>query len=217
MNSKIQNLSLIVATAVIISVLGAGSAVAGKLITGKNIKNSSITSSDIKNNSLQGSDIKNGSVRNADLHADAKAALQGPKGDTGDHGPLASAQNPNNATTDSTTMVDANNLVTTIDVPTGATKLLVDFSAECSITHATESRVLYAQIVVDGNVTTVGNQALCRNIDSDPAYQLYVGASMQRVVEVAPGSHEVKVQFRASGADATARLDEGVLTVQTGR
>ena len=216
-NRLTKNAGLIAVIAVVVSAVGGGTAVAGKLITGKNIKNSSITSGDIRNNSLTSSDIKNGSVRSADLHSDAKATLQGPKGDQGDHGPLASAQNENNSMTESTTFIDVNNMTTTVEVPAGATKLLVNYSAECSITHATDSRIVYARITVDGVETPVASQALCRNLDNDPTYQLYVGASMQRVVDVAPGTHEVKVQFRASGADATARLDESVLSVLTGR
>lgn len=222
MNNKInhrlsRNVALIAVVAAALSILGGSSAIAGKLITGKQIKNSTITSGDVRNATLTGSDVKNGSIRKIDLHDDAKAALKGATGETGDHGPMATAQNPNNSMTDSTTMVDVNNMATSIAVPSGATKILVDFSAECSITHASEGRTLYAQVVVDGAVTPVGNQALCRNLPSDPDVQLYVGASMQRVIDVAPGTHEVKVQFRASGADATARLDEAVLSVQTGR
>lgn len=220
MSHAVRNLTsktaLIAVIALVVCAVGGGTAVAGKLITGKNVKNSSLTGADIKSSSITSSDIKNGSVGTNDLSSAAKSTIKGEKGDPGTHGPLAYAQYENNTQTDSTSFVPVTNMVTQVNVPANASKVLIDFSAECSITHASAKRTMYVQILVDGVATTVGSQAFCSNVPGSPDDQLYMGSSMQRVQEVTPGVHTVEVQFRASGADATAKLDETTLSVQTG-
>ena len=53
--------------AVVLSVFGTGTAVAGSLITSARIKNNTIKSIDVRDNSLQGADVLDGSISQADL------------------------------------------------------------------------------------------------------------------------------------------------------
>ena len=64
-----------------LAVAGAGTATAAKLITGKQIKNKSLT----------GKDIRPASLGPGVLNAQAKAALQGPKGEPGTDGATGAA------------------------------------------------------------------------------------------------------------------------------
>lgn len=210
-NSNIaRTVTGIIVAALAIAVFSGGSAVAGKLLTGKNIKNSS----------LSGADIKNGSVSTNDLSGPAKAAMtgaKGDKGDAGDSGLVAYASSAAVQLNESDLWEDLNNGFVDVNVPAGATKLLIDFAAECSVTHPSQYVRNYVRVRVDGITTSApADSAFCSN-DDDTDHDKYVGASIKRVVNVTPGAHTVQVQFRADSADGIARIDDPVLTVQTGK
>lgn len=206
--SKIsRNLASIVVVALAIAMFGGGSAVAGKLLTGKNIKNSSLT----------GADIKNGSIGTKDLNTAAKSAMTGAKGDPGDSGLIAFHQSAAVQLAEQNTFENLTNGVVDVNVPAGQSTLLIQFSAECSITHASNYVHNYVRVLVDGVQTPgLGESALCSN-ETTKDHDQYVGAQIQRVATVAPGAHTVQVQFRADDNDAVARIDDPVLTVQTGK
>lgn len=197
----------IIVAACAFAMLTGGSAVAGKLLTGKNIKNSSLT----------GADIKNGSVSTKDLSGPAKAAMTGAKGDPGDSGLIAFRSSAAVQLAEQVTFEDLTNGSVDVNVPAGQSTLLIQFSAECSITHASNYVHNYVRVLIDGVATSgPGESALCSN-ESDMDHDQYVGASIQRVATVTPGPHTVQVQFRADDDDAVARIDDPVLTVQTGK
>jgi hypothetical protein len=62
-----STLGTVIAGALVISVVGAGGAVAGGLITSKQIKNNTIKSIDVRNGSLTGTDVADGSLTGADI------------------------------------------------------------------------------------------------------------------------------------------------------
>lgn len=207
-NNKIARLvTTIVVAALAIAMFSGGSAVAGKLLTGKNIKNSSLT----------GADIKNGSVGTNDLTGPAKAAMTGAKGDPGDSGLIAFNSSSTAQLVEDDVFTNLTNGSVDVNVPAGQSTLLIQFSAECSVTHPSQYVRNYVRVRVDGVTTSApSDSAFCSNTD-DTDHDAYVGASIQRVVNVAPGAHTVQVQFRPDSADGVARIDDSVLTVQTGK
>ncbi|MFY9487435.1 MAG: hypothetical protein WAP35_01900 [Solirubrobacterales bacterium] len=217
-NIKNSGLILVVAFA-LLSVAG-GTAVAGKLITGKSVQNSSLTGADIKRSSLTGSDLKNGTVGPSDLSDSAKTTLVGPTGPTGatgapgSHAPMATSYSGSLNTALSTSFDTIAGGSVSIDSPAGTTKLLATFSAECSVVDPAAYRTHYVRFLVDG-VVTGATGTLCSNtIDFDQ--QLWTGASIQRVFDVAPGPHTVEVQHAVSNGAATGYLDDKTLSVITG-
>lgn len=202
-----KNSGLLAIVVVAMMVVGGGSAIAGSMITGKQVKNSSLTGADIKNKSLSVSDLSQKS-RDA-LKGNVGPA--GPQGQTGSQGPMVErfASAVSESTSTSTSPVFEN---VQIDVPAGSTKLLIHFNAECAVADPGDYRNQHVRISVDGSIAN-GNSALaCSNtIDYDEFR--YSSISIQRWVEVTPGTHTVEVSHWVSNASATGRLDDKSLTV----
>ena len=57
----------VTAGAVVLTLFGTGTAVAGSLITSARIKDGTVRSIDVRNGSLRGADVRNGSLGNADV------------------------------------------------------------------------------------------------------------------------------------------------------
>lgn len=207
-----KQVALIALVALAVVALGGGSAVAGKLLTGKDIKNSSLT----------GKDIKNGSISSSDLSSKTKQALAGQKGATGATGapgssaPIAFRSSAAAQLNENYSYANLTEGGLDVDVPTGSSKLLVQFAAECSVTHPSQYARVFVRVMIDGMPTAApAESAFCSN-ESDFNHDHYVGASILRVVNVAPGPHHVQIQFTPDDADAVARIDDPVLSVQVG-
>lgn len=198
-----RNSALVAVVATAMLVVRGGSAVAGHMITGKQVKNHSLT----------GVDIKNKSINAGDLTDKARASLKGnvgPAGPAGPQGPMVERFDGISSVTSSTTASPVFENVE-INVPAGASKLLVTFSAECAVTDNAAYRSQYVQLLVDGMVAD--NQAtFCANT-SDYNAARWVSASTQRTVYVTPGVHTVSVNHAVSSGSANGYLDDKSLTV----
>lgn len=201
-----KNTSLLAVIVAAMMVVGGGSAVAGSMITGKQVKNSSLTGADIKNKSLSVSDLSQKS-------RDALKGNVGPTGatgQTGSQGPMVerftSAASESTSTLAAPVFSDVE-----INVPEGSTKLLINFNAECSIADPADYRTQYVHVRVDGNIVQ-NSAAVCSNtIDYDEFRPTSV--SVQRWINVAPGTHSVTVNHWVSNSAATGRLIDKTLTV----
>lgn len=212
-------------------------ATAAKLITGKQIKNSSVTGADIKNSSLRGADVKDGSIAGADLQDGGVAGTDVQDGSlTGtdiQDGSIAGADlqagavppPPISVATSTAAFAapglafgDVTGMGLTHTVPAGGNKIVVTFSAECTISHTAASQYLSVRVLVDGVEAEpaggVGNQ-FCTVDGAGPGDTQPVDASIQRVASVSPGAHTVQVQA-AEIIVGTGLLDDMALTVMSG-
>jgi len=208
----IKNSGLLAIVVAAMMVVGGGSAIAGSMITGKQVKNSSLTGKDIKNKSITVSDISTKS--RAALKGNAGPAgpqgVQGVQGQTGSQGPMVErfVSGESESTSTSPAPVFEN---VEINVPQGSTKLLIHFNAECSVADPAAYRTHYVSIRVDGNQVN-NSAALCSNtIDYDVAR--ISSTSVQRFINVAPGTHTVEVTHWVSNASAVGSLYDKTLTV----
>jgi hypothetical protein len=211
-HNQVKNSGLIVVVAIALCAVGGGSAVAGSMITGKSVQNSSLT----------GLDIKNKSINKGDLSASALEGIKGDKGDagatgatgsTGSHGPMLNAFNSATSVSSST---GATSVFTgeDITVPEGASKVLITFSAECAVVDPAAYRNQYVSVRVDG-VQIQNSATACSNtIDYNTAR--YSSVSVQRWLDVTPGTHSISVYHWVSNNAATGYLDDKVLTAVTG-
>lgn len=201
-----KNTSLLAVIVAAMMVVGGGSAVAGSLITGKQVKNSSLTGADIKNKSLSVSDL---SQKSRDA-LKGNVGATGATGQTGSQGPMverySSAVSEVSTTAQTPVFQDVE-----INVPPSATKLLIHFNAECSISDPAAYRTQYVHIRVDGEIVQ-NSAAACSNTSDYVAYRP-TSASVQRWINVAPGTHSVTVNHWVSNAAATGRLIDKTLTV----
>jgi hypothetical protein len=211
-HNQVKNSGLIVVVAIALCAIGGGSAVAGNMITGKTVQN----------NSLTGVDIKNKSINKGDLSASALAGIKGDKGDTGatgatgatgSHGPMLTAFNSLTSVSTST----AYEGVFTgqeITVPEGASKVLITFNAECAVADPAAYRNQYISVRVDGvqiqNIATACSNTMDYNVAR------FSSISVQRWVDVTPGTHSISVYHAVSNNAATGYLDDKTLTVVTG-
>lgn len=204
-----KNSGLLAIVVVAMMVVGGGSAIAGSMITGKQIKNSTITSKDIKNKSLSVSDLSTKS-RNALKGNVGPAGPQGVQGQTGSQGPMVERFVGGESESTSTNPAPVFENVE-INVPQGSTKLLIHFNAECSVADPGAYRTQYVSIRVDGDQVN-NSAALCSNtIDYDEPR--VSSTSVQRWINVAPGTHSVTVTHWVSNASAVGSLFDKSLTV----
>ncbi|MGH2957984.1 MAG: hypothetical protein ACRDKE_00145 [Solirubrobacterales bacterium] len=201
-----KNSGLVAIIVAAIMVVGGGSAVAGSMITGKQIKNSTITGKDIKNKSLSVSDISQKS-RDA-LKGNVGPA--GPTGQTGSQGPMVerftSAESESTSTSQTPVFENVE-----INVPQGATKLLIHFNAECAVADPGAYRTQYVGVRVDGDV--VQNSAAACSNTSDYDEMRPSSVSVQRWINVAPGTHSVTINQWVSNNSAVGTLVDKTLTV----
>ena len=207
--NTIKNSGLLAIVVVAMMVVGGGSAIAGSMITGKQVKNSSLTGKDIKNKSITVSDISTKS--RASLKGNVgPAGPAGPQGQTGSQGPMAERFSSVESESTSTSPEPVFENVE-IAVPQGSSKLLIHFNAECAVADAGAYRTQYVNVVVDGNVIQ-NSAAACSNGPDFDEFR-YSSVSVQRWVDVAPGTHSVTVNHWVSNASATGDLDDKTLTV----
>lgn len=215
-NNTIKNSGLVAVIAAVVMVVGGGSAVAGQLITSKQVKNNSLTGADIRTGSVTGSDIKNKSVNASDLTDSARNSLKGNAGPQGvpGHGTIASFSNDNQQQTNGTSWHEAvpGQQVT---VPAGASKVLVAFNAECGITDSDGiHRALYIVVRVNGEI--VGNQNRMCNNAADLDDLRYATHTVNRVLDLAPGTYSISVDFGVPSANSTGYLDTKLFTATVG-
>jgi hypothetical protein len=204
--NTIKNSGLLAIVVVALMVVGGGSAIAGSMITGKQVKNSSLTGADIKNKSLSVSDL---SQKSRDS-LKGNVGPAGPQGQTGSQGPMAErfSSVESESTSTSASPVFENVEIT---VPQGATKLLINFNAECAVADPGAYRTQYVNVVVDGDQVQ-NSAAACSNTPDFDEFR-YSSISVQRWINVAPGTHSVSVNHWVSNASATGSLDDQTLTV----
>lgn len=207
--NTIKNSGLLAIVVVAMMVVGGGSAIAGSMITGKQVKNSSLTGGDIKNKSLSVSDLSTKS-RAALKGNQGPAGPQGVQGQTGSQGPMAERFSSVESESTSTSAAPVFENVE-IAVPQGSTKLLIHFNAECAVADPGAYRTQYVNVVVDGDVIQ-NSAAVCSNTPDFDEFR-YSSISVQRWVNVAPGTHSVTVNHWVSNASATGSLDDQTLTV----
>ncbi|MBJ7355633.1 MAG: hypothetical protein JHC98_12480 [Thermoleophilaceae bacterium] len=201
--NTIKNSGLVAVIACAMLVVGGGSAIAGSMITGKQVKNSTLTGVDIKNKSINAGDL-------TDAARNTLKGNVGATGATGSYSPMGSAfssvQSTNGTATPEPVFTDV-----PVNVPTGSSKLLIHFNAECSVTDPAQYATQYVSIRVDG-VQIQNSASICANTpDFDTAR--FSSNSVQRYVDVAPGAHTVSVTHWVSDATATGYLDDKTLTI----
>lgn len=201
-----KNSGLVAVIVAAMMVVGGGSAIAGSMITGKQVKNASLTGADIKNKSLSVSDLSQKS-------RDALKGNVGPagaQGATGAQGPMverySSAESESTTTSPSPVFENVE-----INVPQGASKLLINFNAECAVADPGAYRTQYVNIRVDGDVVQ-NSAALCSNTSDFDEYR-FSSTSVQRWVNVTPGTHSVTVNQWVSNNSAIGSLNDKTLTV----
>lgn len=201
-----QNSGLVAVAVAAMMVVGGGSAVAGSMISGKQVKNSSLTGADIKNKSLSVSDL---SQKSRDA-LKGNVGATGATGQTGSQGPMVERYSSSTSESTSTSAAPVFENVE-INVPQGSTKLLIHFNAECSIADPANYRTQYVHVRVDGNIVQ-NSAAACSNTPDFDEFRP-TSASVQRWINVAPGTHSVTVNHWVSNAAATGRLIDKTLTV----
>lgn len=204
-----KNSGLLAIVVVAMMVVGGGSAVAGSMITGKQIKNSSITGKDIKNKSLSVSDLSTKSRNSLKGNVGPQGA-QGATGATGAQGPMVERFSGSESESTSTTQTPIFDNVE-INVPQGATKLLIHFNAECAVADPGAYRTQYIGVRVDGDV--VQNSAAACSNTSDFDEMRPTSVSVQRWITVTPGTHSVTINQWVSNASAVGTLNDKTLTV----
>lgn len=201
-----KNSGLLAIVVVAMMVVGGGSAIAGSMITGKQVKNSSLTGGDIKNKSLSVSDLSQKS-RDA-LKGNVGPA--GPQGQTGSQGPMVERYSSTESESTTTNQAPVFDNVE-ITVPQGATKLLIHFNAECAVADPGAYRTQYIGVRVDGDVVQNSAAACSNTIDYDEMRPTSV--SVQRWINVAPGTHSVTINQWVSNNSAVGTLNDKTLTV----
>lgn len=201
-----KNSGLLAIVVVAMMVVGGGSAIAGSMITGKQVKNSSLTGTDIKNKSLTVNDLTQKS-------RDALKGNVGPtgaQGQTGSQGPMVERFSSTESESTSTTQAPVFENVE-ITVPEGASKLLINFNAECAVADPGAYRTHYVNVRVDGDIIQ-NSAAFCSNTSDYDEYR-FASNSVQRWVNVTPGTHSVTVSHWVSNASAIGSLNDKTLTV----
>lgn len=201
--SLVKNGTLLAIVAGALMIVGGGTAVAGHLITGKQVKNSSLTGVDIKNKSINAGDL-------TDKARDALKGNVGATGATGSYAPMGSAYSASLSSSGSTTEEPVFTNVP-VNVPTGSSKLLINFNAECSVTDPANYATQYITVTVDG--VQVQNDAIVCSNHSDFVSARAISTSVQRFVDVAPGAHAVSVTHSMNVNSATGYLDDKTLTI----
>jgi hypothetical protein len=201
-----KNSGLVAVVVAAMMVVGGGSAVAGSLITGKQVKNSSLTGADIKNKSLSVSDL---SQKSRDS-LKGNVGPAGPQGQTGSQGPMVERFSSQESESTSTSQAPVFENVE-INVPQGASKLLIHFNAECAVADPGAYRTQYIGVRVDGDV--VQNSAAACSNTSDYDEMRTSSVSVQRWINVTPGTHSVTINQWVSNASAVGTLNDKTLTV----
>ena len=210
-----------------------GTAYAAATINGKNIKKGTITSKQVKDKSLIGRDIKDKSLTGADLKDGSvdSADLKDGGVDSADlkDGSVSAAKlaagtivPPPIGTVTSTTSfsppvglsyADVPGMSINYTAPAGTTKLILTFSAECSVEYTADAQFLAAQIFVNGTAAEPDDSAnqFC-TVDPLDGYAQVATSQFTRVFTAGPGTHAIKVgAMEALLANGT--LDNMTLTV----
>lgn len=210
-----------------------GTAYAAAKINGKNIKKGTITSTqikdksilgkDIKDKTITGADIKDGAVGTADLADQAVDSAKVKDGSLG-AGDLAAGTivPPPIGTVTSTTAfsppvglvyTDVPGMALNYAAPAGTKKLILTFSAECSVDYTADAQFLAAQIFVNGSAAEPDDSAnqFC-TVDPLDNYAQVATSQFTRVFTAGPGTHAIKVgAMEALLSNGT--LDNMTLTV----
>lgn len=174
-------------------------------ITAKQVKDKSLTGTDIKNESLTGADIKNATVGNSDL-TDASVGNSKLADGSVSASKLAAGTviPPPIGTVTSTTAYSPPTSLSYSDIPgmslnytapPGTTKLILTFSAECSVSYTSDAQFLGAQVVVDGVAADPDDAAnqFC-TVDPLDNYAQVTSTSITRTIDAGPGPHAIKAQ-----------------------
>lgn len=192
-------------------------------ITSKQIKDKTLTSTDIKDKTIKGVDVGDGSLTAADLAAGSvDSARIGNGAVTAEKLAAGAVSPPQIGVVSSSTAYspptslnysDIPNMSLTYTAPPGTTKLILTFSAECSVNYTSDAQFLNAQVVVDGTVATPSDAAnqFC-TVDPLDNYSQIASQSITRVIDAGPGTHSIKAQA-VELLLANGSLDNMILTV----